>query len=190
MKKDLSYYMSLNYPIEIVKIPSDEGGGFMATIPQLGRNVFVGDGDTVEEALKTLEFVKEEWFKTYLERGHDIPLPEEVEEKDYSGKFITRVSPALHRQLAKAARKSNQSLNQYLVQILSSASSVEDVKSHIDEQLSHLCDRIEASYNAMSSLVYRVAKNTQTEDKPDYSQYKQQFEKNIIAEGFKTGDYR
>jgi len=186
----LKYYMSLNYPIEIVKIPNDEGDGYAASIPQLGRNTFVGDGDTVEEALKTLEFVKEEWFKTYLERGHDIPLPEEVDEKEYSGRFITRVSPALHRQLAKAARKSNQSLNQYLVQILSSASSLEEVKLHIDEQFSHLCDRIEASYDAMSSWIYKVAINTQTEIKPDFSQYAQQFEKNVIAEGFEIGDYK
>lgn len=190
MNKDLGFYMSLNYPIEIIKIPSEEGGGFSATIPQLGRNVFVGDGETVEEAIEMLEFVKEEWFNTYLERGREIPLPEDMKDKEYSGKFITRVSPALHRHLAKAAKKSNQSLNQYLVQILSSASSVEEVKSHIDEQLNFLCDKIDASYDAMSRWVYKFAFTTQTGVKPDFQQYANIFEKNIIAGGFGIGDYK
>ncbi|MBU0712651.1 type II toxin-antitoxin system HicB family antitoxin [bacterium] len=190
MKKDLIFYMSLNYPIEIVRIPFDEGGGFAASIPQLGRNVFVGDGETVDEAIKMLEFVKEEWFKTYLERGREIPLPEEADDKEYSGKFITRVSPALHRQLAKAARKSNQSLNQYLVQILSSASSVEEVKSHIDEQLNLLCDKINASYDAMSRWVYKFAFTNQPEINPDFQQYAKIFEKDQIVDWFGIGDYK
>jgi len=180
VNKDLSYYMSLNYPVEIVKIPSDEGGGYMATIPLLGRNVFVGDGETIEEALKNLEFVKEEWFKTYLERGHEIPLPEEVGERDYSGKFIIRVSPALHRQLAKTARKSNQSLNQYLVQILSSASSVEDVKSHIDDQLNLLCDRINASYDTLSNQIQMRFKIDQKPSSPAIDLYATPFNKDLF----------
>ncbi len=55
--------MGLNYPIEILKIPADEGGGYYACIPQLGRDVFLGDGETVEEAMNNLQRVKKEWFE-------------------------------------------------------------------------------------------------------------------------------
>ena len=35
MKKDLNYYLSLNYASEISVIPEDEGGGYLACIPLL-----------------------------------------------------------------------------------------------------------------------------------------------------------
>ncbi|HPC36669.1 MAG TPA: toxin-antitoxin system HicB family antitoxin [Candidatus Marinimicrobia bacterium] len=180
MKKDLDYYMSLNYPIEIIKIPEEEGGGYMATIPQLGRNVFVGDGETIEEAIKMLDFVKEEWFKTYLERGREIPLPEKPCDKEYSGKFIVRVSPNLHRQLAEAAKKSNQSLNQYLVEILSSASISDEIKLHLDKRLNELCYKIEASNNVMSNWVYEFSSSLKELVKPDFRPYAETGESLII----------
>jgi len=37
LKKDLEYYMKLNYPLEVIQVPEDEGGGFIVTIPALGR---------------------------------------------------------------------------------------------------------------------------------------------------------
>lgn len=88
MKKDLDYYMSLYYTVEIVKIPEEEGGGYAAMIPQLGRNVFLADGETVEEAYHNLEEVKREWFQTYLERGTSIPKPEKELEKHQRKSFI------------------------------------------------------------------------------------------------------
>ena len=47
MKKDLKYYLSLNYPVEMIQIPADEGGGFSVCIPQLGRSAFIADGETL-----------------------------------------------------------------------------------------------------------------------------------------------
>ena len=35
MKKDLNYYLSLNYASEISVIPEDEGGGYLACISLL-----------------------------------------------------------------------------------------------------------------------------------------------------------
>jgi predicted RNase H-like HicB family nuclease len=72
----LHYYMSLKYPVHIYKIPEDEGGGYSVCIPQLGRSAFVGDGDSLEEALRNLEIAKEINFKSMIEKNIHIPLPQ------------------------------------------------------------------------------------------------------------------
>lgn len=125
MKKDLFYYMKLNYPIEIVKIPVDEGGGYSASIPQLGKYACISDGVTIDEALKNLEEVKREWFQTYIERGTIIPEPQVEEDEEYSGRFVMRIPKELHRSLSVRAKQSDLSLNQY-VQYLLTASWVTD----------------------------------------------------------------
>ncbi len=75
MKKDLKYYLSLQYPVEIVRIKEEEGGGYQASIPMLGEYAFCGDGDTIAEALGDLEKVKRWLFKEYLQKGLTIPEP-------------------------------------------------------------------------------------------------------------------
>ena len=80
MKKELKtllvYYMSLSYRVKYKKISRDDGGGWLAYIPQLGKLAFRGDGETKKEALKSLNFIKEELFREYLRDGIDIPKPE------------------------------------------------------------------------------------------------------------------
>ena len=66
---------NIDYPIEVTEISADEGGGFSACIPQLGRNVFLADGETLAEALKNLEEIKKKWFEYYFEKGIRIPEP-------------------------------------------------------------------------------------------------------------------
>jgi len=77
MKKDLTYYLNLRYKIELIPISEEDGGGWRAEIPELGRYAFAGDGDTIEEALKDLELTKREYFKEFLEKGIEIPEPRE-----------------------------------------------------------------------------------------------------------------
>ncbi len=76
-RKKLNYYLILDYPIEISKIKDEEGGGYQVSIPLLGKYAFVGDGDTVAEALADLEEVKKYLFKKYIEKGITLPLPPE-----------------------------------------------------------------------------------------------------------------
>jgi len=52
--KDLAYYLSLDYPIEIRQSAVEEGT-WIATIPFLGAATFMGVGDTREEALAQLD---------------------------------------------------------------------------------------------------------------------------------------
>lgn len=73
----LAHHMSLSYKVKYKRISRDDGGGWLAYIPQLGKFAFQGDGETKEEALKSLNFIKEELFKEYLRDGINIPEPEE-----------------------------------------------------------------------------------------------------------------
>lgn len=124
MKKDLNYYMSLPYVVELKPILVDDGGGFSASMPQLGRYSLLADGETIEEAVQNLEGIKEERFAEYIQAGVTIPEPEKDEE-DYSGKFVVRIPKYLHRELALTAKQNDVSLNQLVVSMLSSS-----VESH------------------------------------------------------------
>ena len=76
MKKSrLNSYMDLPYLIIVHRIPKNEGSGYIAYMPELGRFLFCGDGDTPEEALKTLSIVKESLFKYYIKNGVVDRLP-------------------------------------------------------------------------------------------------------------------
>jgi len=76
MKKDLNYYLNLRYKIELIPIPEEDGGGWRAEIPELGRYAFVGDGETVEEALRSLEETKKDYFEDWYKKGIEIPEPD------------------------------------------------------------------------------------------------------------------
>ncbi len=134
MKKNIEYYMKLNYPIEIKKIADNEGGGYLASIPQLGKNAFVADGKTIDEAIGNLEAVKEFLFKDYLAKGISIPEPQEEDKsKKYSGKFLLRVPVELHKFLATEAKKNNTTLNQYCTYVLTRKSILSSIKEDIFE---------------------------------------------------------
>ena len=76
--KELDYYLNLPYRVEIVKISEEEGGGFMARLPQFGELGIVGDGDTVQEALRDLARNKKLRFANYLAEGQYIPEPRDL----------------------------------------------------------------------------------------------------------------
>ena len=73
--KDLGYYMSLLYDIKAKELPKDAGGGVFLSIPLLGEATVNAYGDTYEEARKTLESVKQDFFQMWLNKNVDIPEP-------------------------------------------------------------------------------------------------------------------
>lgn len=68
--KDLNYYMSLHYKIEL---NPEEDGSWGAIIPELPG--CVGGGDTIPEALEMLDDAKTGWFTSRLKHGDPIPEP-------------------------------------------------------------------------------------------------------------------
>ncbi|MEM6430813.1 MAG: type II toxin-antitoxin system HicB family antitoxin [Deinococcota bacterium] len=76
MPKDLNYYMSLKYKLEVTPMPEDEGGGYYAHYPDLGPAVGCGDGPTVAEAIASADSSKQLFFESALDRGDPITEPE------------------------------------------------------------------------------------------------------------------
>jgi len=118
--KNIEYYMGLNYDVGLHVYSEEEGGGYRAYIPFLGSGAFVGEGDTAEDAIEDLRECKEEIFGLWINEGTTIPEPPTGKEKEYSGRFMTRIPKTLHRQLAKEAEEQGVSMNLYVNNILSS----------------------------------------------------------------------
>ena len=119
MQKTLEHYLSLDYPVEIRRIEESLGGGYVASIPTLGSQALVGDGETPQEAYENLQAAKKEIFAEYLQEGVAIPEPvDESEYEDYSGKLVLRMPRELHARLAAAAKQNDVSLNQFIVYAL------------------------------------------------------------------------
>lgn len=109
---DVAYYMKLPYLIEVRPA---EGGGFYARYPELVTPH--GDGPTVADAVREADVSKELFFELCLEHGDPIPEPDET--KNYSGNFVVRAPPSLHRDLAQRARTEGVSINQLVVTYIS-----------------------------------------------------------------------
>lgn len=139
MDKDIKYYMNLNYAVEIRKLTEDQGGGYNASIPQLGRYTFQADGESVEEVLNNLEIIKEELFELFLSRGTKIPEPIVESNEEYSGKFLMRVPKNLHRMLSLSAKQNGTSLNQYVQFLLTSAT----ISENYENILNNYCEKFD-----------------------------------------------
>ncbi len=112
MKRDLEYYMNLPYRIEIQELSDHDGGGILLCMPELGRAVVTGCGDTLEEAKESLRTIQRDVLSMWIEQGTAIPLPDSM--NTYSGKLSLRISPALHRTIAERAREQEYSINQFI----------------------------------------------------------------------------
>lgn len=128
---DLKYYMGLNYPIEVVRISTEDETGYEARIPFLGKFAFRAYGDSVDEAIENLEEVKAILFEKYIQEGIAIPEPHE-EQKEYSGKFLLRVPTDLHEFLVSEAKKNGTTLNQYCNYILTRKSYLNSIKDEVN----------------------------------------------------------
>ena len=120
LSKNAAYYLSLPYPVEIIPIPHQEGGGYNACVPLLGRWTAVGDGDTPEEAYADLRAALPSLIEDWI--GRDFPIPEPgMEQGEASGKLSLRLPKTLHAQAAQAAAQEGVSINQFITVTLAQA---------------------------------------------------------------------
>jgi len=139
MNKDLSYYMSLNYELNVHEMPENQGGGVFIEIPQLGKLSFCAWGKTFEEARLNLDVIKEETIKEWLETGLPIPEPADQEVKEsYSGKFVLRLPKSLHQGLSVRAKDEGVSLNTLVTTMLTSSLTQQHVRLHFEEKINQL----------------------------------------------------
>jgi antitoxin HicB len=88
------------------------------------------EGDTEAEALENLSDAMREWLRVQIEDGDAIPQP--WADAQYSGKFLVRVPPSLHRDIAERAAREGVSLNAFVLTALARAVGGSD---HIARQL-------------------------------------------------------
>ena len=103
MKKDIAYYMGLPYR-EIIE--TDPHGGFVGHITELPG--CITQAETKRDLLDQLDDAKLSWIEAALEDG--VPIPEPLQEEDFSGRFNLRLPKSLHRNLALTARAEGVSL--------------------------------------------------------------------------------
>lgn len=78
------------------------------------RDVITFQGQSVGDLKKAFAESVEDYLAFCQERG-------EAPEKPYSGQFVVRVAPPLHRSVALAARKAGQGLNKWVATTLERA---------------------------------------------------------------------
>lgn len=66
----------LNYPVIVSPLPEEDGGGFVATVPDLPG--CISDGDTPQEALTNVQDAIEAWLEAARDLGRPIPAPSQV----------------------------------------------------------------------------------------------------------------
>ena len=82
-----------DYAIRIEPLSSDEGGGFLVTVPDLPG--CMADGETVDQAVAEVHDAFDAWAMAEQEDKGDLPAP-----KACSGQFA---HASLHRRLATRA---------------------------------------------------------------------------------------
>lgn len=113
MKKNLSYYLDLEYT---VRLKENEDGTYFAEIEEL-PGCFT-EGDTQTEALAMIEDAKKAWLEVALERGISVPEPVKDE---FSGRLNVRLPKYIHRSLAYRAKQEGVSLNTLISTTLSAS---------------------------------------------------------------------
>jgi antitoxin HicB len=63
----------LEYPVLVEPLAAEDGGGFLATVPDLPG--CMSDGESPEEALTNVQDAIEAWLEAARDLGHEIPKP-------------------------------------------------------------------------------------------------------------------
>lgn len=100
------------YTVFINPLLEDEGGGWLATIPDLPG--CMSDGDDMNEALANVNDAAESWFEAAEELGRSIPKP-----GSNVGKWRQRVPKTVHLSLKEIAAAEGVSLNALVTSALS-----------------------------------------------------------------------
>jgi antitoxin HicB len=103
-----------DYPIAIRPLSPAEGGGFLATFPDLPG--CMADGETPEEAIADARGAFDCWMEAHLADGRPIPVPGETGAAPV--RMMQRLPRSLHANLVVCARAEGTSLNTLVTMLL------------------------------------------------------------------------
>jgi predicted HicB family RNase H-like nuclease len=101
----------MEYKGYVGRVEFDDEAGFFHGEVINTRDVITFQGETVAELRQAFRASVEDYLAFCAERG-------EAPDKPFSGQFVTRVSPDLHRQIYFAATRAGLSLNAWVTQQL------------------------------------------------------------------------
>jgi predicted RNase H-like HicB family nuclease len=67
---------TLEYPVIVSPLSEEDGGGFLATVPDLPG--CMSDGETPAEAIENVQDAIQEWLHLARKLGREIPAPSQV----------------------------------------------------------------------------------------------------------------
>lgn len=70
---------ALEYAVLLSPLSREDGGGFMATVPDLPG--CMSDGETPEEALANVQDAIECWIEAAVDHGRPVPPPTTMNER-------------------------------------------------------------------------------------------------------------
>ncbi len=132
---------ALRYPVELQQLSHEEGGGWMAWIPLLGKGMFMVNADTAAEAIDRLEALRKDAYEMVTRSGQPIPMPEDVADVPMaSGKWLQRASRRLHAEMRAAAAKDGVSFNTYCQNAMQRGHMMRTAESAFRKLAEGICD--------------------------------------------------
>jgi predicted HicB family RNase H-like nuclease len=96
---------------------SEEDGCYIGSAPPIVGHCCHGTNEA--QVLAQLQLIVEEWVEILLVDGKPLPAP--TARKEFSGKFVVRISRDLHKKAALKAMARGESLNQFVSNVLTRA---------------------------------------------------------------------
>lgn len=132
MDKNISYYMSLKYNIEVEYIESDHY--WIAYHPELGRGVCFAEANSPARAIKLLDNNRLDLFELLLSEDIPIKEPDKTEESP-SGQILLRVPKSLHKSIKEYSKIEGISANQFISTLIAEgigriASKTQSIEDH------------------------------------------------------------
>ena len=116
----------MEYKGYIAKVELDEEANILHGEVVNIRDVITFEGKTVDELKQAFHDSVQDYLELCAERG-------ENPEKPYSGKFLVRMAPELHKALALEAQKRAQSINELVTEAISKNIQEEGPKAEISK---------------------------------------------------------
>jgi predicted HicB family RNase H-like nuclease len=140
--KNLEYYKNLEYRIIIEHQSFEDESYYICYSEELGKYSCFGQGDTINEAIKSFYIEKDLFIESLYSDNLSIPEPEKTIEGLLSGVFNIRMDPSTHTLLANQAKKNKLSLNQYVNKLIDRNVSIDLFTERISPMFSEMKDLI------------------------------------------------
>ena len=111
----------IDYPVEIRPLSDDDGGGFIAIVPDLPG--CMSDGETMDQALHEVVDAIESWISVAKEFGDPIPVPDVLATSNHliPRDMVAKIPAELYAKLSMKAKQDGVSLDTFILNKLSEA---------------------------------------------------------------------